>query len=323
MTAGDRPVALVLRALGLGDLLAAVPALRGLRRGLTGTGSAWRVVLATPASLAPLARLTGAVDDVLPTPGLAPLRWRRRPPDLAVNLHGRGPQSHDVLVALRPGRTVGFARPDRPTVIGPRWRADEHEVARWCRLVRYAGWPADPADLSLPLPGLPSPAPGAVVVHPGAASGSRRWPEERFAALARGLRVDGHRVVVTGSDGEREPAERVASAAGLDPTAVLAGRTGLLDLAALVAAASLVVCGDTGVGHLATAYGTPSVLLFGPVSPTLWGPPPERAGRHVALWHPRGVPGDPHADAVDPSLCAISVDEVLAAARRALAAVLR
>jgi ADP-heptose:LPS heptosyltransferase len=71
-----------------------------------------------------------------------------------------------------------------------------------------------------------------------------------------------------------------------------------------------VLAGDTGVGHLATALGRPSVLLFGPTSPSRWGPPPD--GRHVVLW--KGSTGDPHADEPDPGLLRITVDEVLEAA---------
>ena len=90
--AGRRPVTLVLRALGLGDLLAGVPALRALRRARPDD----RLVLAAPAGLAPLARLTGAVDEVLPQAGIDhPLRVAG--PDLAVNLHGRGPESVAAL----------------------------------------------------------------------------------------------------------------------------------------------------------------------------------------------------------------------------------
>jgi uncharacterized protein YjbJ (UPF0337 family) len=115
-------------------------------------------------------------------------------------------------------------------------------------------------------------------------------------------------VLVTGSSAERPLALRVARDAGLDAADVLAGRTGLRELAAVVAAAGRVLCGDTGVAHLATAFRVPSVLVFGPTPPSEWGPPPERA-RHVVLH--RGGRGDPHGDAPDPGLLAISVEEVL------------
>jgi ADP-heptose:LPS heptosyltransferase len=93
---------------------------------------------------------------------------------------------------------------------------------------------------------------------------------------------------------------------------VLAGRTGLAELAALVADAALVVCGDTGVGHLATAFGTPSVLLFGPTPPKLWGPPPS-ATRHLTLWV--GDVGDPHGQEPHSGLLLLEKERVLAAAK--------
>src|SRR5204863_9507090 len=110
-----------------------------------------------------------------------------------------------------------------------------------------------------------------VLLHPGASSRARQWPPERWAAVARAQRDAGRHVVVTGSVAERPLGLDVAREAGLDPTVVLAGRTTLLQLTALVAAASLVVCGDTGIAHLATALGTLSVILFGPTSPARWG----------------------------------------------------
>ncbi len=84
---------------------------------------------------------------------------------------------------------------------------------------------------------------------------------------------------------------------------------------AVVAAARVVVCGDTGVAHLATAYRRPSVVLFGPVSPALWGPPvrPGREGPlHVVLWHGDGT-GNPWGTELDPALQQITVDEVIGA----------
>jgi len=83
----------------------------------------------------------------------------------------------------------------------------------------------------------------------------------------------------------------------------------------VVAAARVVVCGDTGVAHLATAYRRPSVVLFGPVSPALWGPPPH--AQHVVLWHGDGT-GDPWGTELDPALDKVTVDEVTAALDRLL-----
>lgn len=306
-----RSTLLVLRALGLGDLLTAVPALRGLRAAYP----AHRIVLAAPAPLAELAALTGAVDELLPTaelgiPEPGAREWGTPSPAVAVNLHGRGPESTRLLRALHPGVLLAHRHPEVP---GPDWQTDLHEVRRWCRFLEHFGIPADPADLGLARPVDPSPAPGAVVVHPGCAFVARRWPAERYAVVARRLAAAGLPVVVTGNPAERRLALRVAAEAGLPQRSVLAGRTGLSQLAALVADGSLVVCGDTGIAHLATAYGTPSVVLFGPVSPQHWGPPPRRP-QHVALW--AGSTGDTFAARPDPGLLRITPGEVLAAAAR-------
>ncbi|OII61375.1 glycosyl transferase [Streptomyces sp. CC53] len=306
---------LVLRALGLGDLLTAVPALRALRRAFP----RHEAVLAAPAQWEPAAAASGAVDRLLPA--AAPRRavptrldWAGPPPDVAVDLHGRGPSSHLLLERLRPGRLLAFAHPGTPHVDGPRWTAEEHERDRWCRLLEWYGVPADPGDLLLAPPSVASPAPGAVVLHPGADSGARRWPPERYAAVAAEVRRRGWRVVVTGGPGEDALVARVAGAAGLGPGDVLAGGLPYGRLAALCAGAAAVVSGDTGIAHLAVAYGAPTVTLFGPVPPRLWGPPPDP--RHVALWSPRrpeDPPGDPHARAPDAALLRIRPDEVLAA----------
>jgi ADP-heptose:LPS heptosyltransferase len=304
-----RPV-VALRALGLGDLLTGVPALRALADAFPDRP----VLLACPAALAPLARLSGAVDEVVPTAGLTqgPLGPRLHHAAVAANLHGRGPESHRLLLATAPERLIAFAHPAVPaSASGPRWRADEHEVTRWCRLLSESGIPADPDRLDLDPPPGPPPAgaTGATLVHPGAGSPARRWPPERFAAVARAERAKGRPVLISAGPGEEALAHAVAAAAGLPAAAVLAGGD-VLTLARLVAAVGRVVCGDTGVAHLATALGTPSVVLFGPVSPARWGPPPGRPW-HRALW--AGRSGSPHGQVVDPGLEALSVDRVLEA----------
>ncbi|WP_459546659.1 glycosyltransferase family 9 protein [Nocardia sp. X0981] len=298
---------LVLRALGLGDLLTAVPALRGLRNAYPDH----RLVLAAPVALRELVALVDAVDELLPTPGLGALDRTDESPRLAVNLHGKGPESIRDLLATHPERLLTHRHPEFPDVPGPAWRRDVHEVDRWCRLLEYARIQADPTALRLPAPPRPTPAPDAIVVHPGAAYPARRWPPERFARVARALAADGRRVVITGSRAEVPLANAVADRAGLPSGAVYAGRTDPGELAALVAGAALVVCGDTGVGHLATAFGTPSVLLFGPTPPHIWGPP-ATAEHHIALW--TGKIGDPHGDHPDPGLLELPADRVLTAA---------
>jgi ADP-heptose:LPS heptosyltransferase len=305
---GPRPRLLVLRALGLGDLLTGVPALRALADGFPGH----RLTLACPRELAPLALLTGVVAEVADAAGPVPPSSVDRAPELAVNLHGRGPESHRALLALEPGRLIAFACGTAGVERGPVWTEEEHEVHRWCRLLGESGIPADRSRIDLDPPAIqvPEPLRGVTIVHPGAAAPARRWPPERFAAVARAQAGEGRRVVVTGGRGEREPAAEVARLAGLPSGAVLAGRTALPVLAALVAAAERVVCGDTGVAHLATALRTPSVVLFGPVAPSRWGPPPDRPS-HRALW--AGRSGDPHGAAVDPGLLAIEVADVLEA----------
>ncbi|MEV4199956.1 glycosyltransferase family 9 protein [Micromonospora globbae] len=299
---------LVLRALGVGDLATAVPALRALRAAHPDR----RLALAAPAWLAPLVDLVGGVDLLVDTPDPGRIRWPHPPPRLAVNLHGRGPQSHRALAATGPGRLLAFASPDAGFTDGPDWDADEHEVDRWCRLLAWYGIPADRTDLALGRPAATGVPTGATVLHPGSKIAAKRWPADRFAVLARRLAARGHRVVLTGSADERELAGGVASAAGLPPEAVWAGRTGLAELAALVAYARVVVSGDTGVAHLATGYGRPSVVLFGPVSPARWGPPPDRP-RHRVIW--AGNRDWPSWDGVGshPSLTALGVDEVSAA----------
>jgi ADP-heptose:LPS heptosyltransferase len=301
---------LILRALGLGDFLTGVPAYRALRSAYPDA----MLTLAAPGYLEPLVSLTGAIDRLLPTDGLSELGPAQRP-ELAVNLHGRGPQSIDILLRTDAAKLITHRHPLRPKVAGPDWQEDLHEVRRWCRLLVLAGIPADPDDLQLPPPALTPPLSGAIVVHPGAAFPARRWPAERFGAVARQLGETGHPIVVTGTRAEKRIVEAVISSGDLPANSNLCGELDLGRLAASISSARLLISGDTGVAHLASAYGTPSVVLFGPTPPSQWGPPPH--GPHTVLW--RGSTGDPHADQPDAGLLSIAVPEVVRAARARLA----
>lgn len=302
-TRSSTPELLALRTLKLGDLLVAVPALHGLRRGFPDH----RIILAVPGWLEPIVELIDGVDALLPTAGLnQPLAIEPGRIDVAVNLHGSGPESDDRIDELQARLVLGHRRSGYD---GPEWVDGINERVRWARLIDEHGIPADPTDLALRDPG-PQLHPGAVVVHPGAFYASRHWPIARFAAVVRALTHKGFDVVLTGSEAERERALAVAHEAGLSPDAVLAGRIGLGEFAAIVAHARLVISADTGAAHLASAYATPSVVLFGPAPVEEWGPPP---GPHTVLTDASLRRGDTFGSEPDPALLAVTVDDVLAA----------
>ncbi|MEB3198627.1 MAG: glycosyltransferase family 9 protein, partial [Candidatus Sericytochromatia bacterium] len=115
-----------------------------------------------------------------------------------------------------------------------------------------------------------------IVVNPNAGELAleRRWPIARFAALVERLQSRvGLPIVLIGAPAERRYVAEL-KAQLTDPAAVcdLAGETTLDELVALFARAALVVSNDTGPLHLACAAGAPTVALFGPETPVLFGP---------------------------------------------------
>ncbi|MDQ0028586.1 glycosyltransferase family 9 protein [Arthrobacter bambusae] len=306
----DRPRLLALRALGLGDLLVGVPAFHALRRAFPGH----RLTLAAPEWLSDIVALLPGWE-LLPTAGLeTAIALEPGTVDVAVNLHGKGPESQALISELRANRTIGHRSPaDKGSGSdGPVWVEEMNERERWCRLLRWHGIPADASECSLERPsfGAVGANMGASVVHVGAASGSRLWPVERFAAVAGELSARGHRVVITGGESDRGRALTTAALAGLADEAVKAGSLSLGQFAAYVADSRLVVTADTGAAHLASTYGRPSVVLFGPASEDRWGPPP---GPHRVLTRADLRRGILFAPDPDPALLAVQVQDVLGA----------
>ncbi len=109
------------------------------------------------------------------------------------------------------------------------------------------------------------------LLNPGAAWPNKRWPPARFGAVAAALR-DRHGLasVVTWGPGEEDLAGAVVAAS--NGTAVAAPRTAVADVVALAAGATLMISGDTGPTHIATALGTPIVGIYGPTRPSRNGP---------------------------------------------------
>jgi len=128
---------------------------------------------------------------------------------------------------------------------------------------------------------LLTPAAKWAVVNPHATElcMQRRWPLERFAQVMDALlrHAPDLRIAIPGTAGERERAEQLRALIPDERRArvsVLAGRTNLATLAAILRQSQLVLTCDTGVMHLAAAVGAPLVALFGPESPVRYGPGP-------------------------------------------------
>ena len=188
-----RPELLVLRALGLGDLLVAVPTLHALRR----SRPEHRLILASPAWL-DSDRRAG------PRTRRPAAHRRTRRPARAAARDGSTPWSTCTAAARRaiasrrprPQHRIGHRAPGWA---GPDWVDDIARTgARWARLVRAYGMVADPDEVAIDRPAEPSPVPRAVVLHVGAFYGAREWPVARFAATAAALASSGHPVVFTG-----------------------------------------------------------------------------------------------------------------------------
>lgn len=300
----------VLRALKVGDLLCAVPALRALRAALPG---AEVVLVGLPWAKEFAERFAHLIDGFREFPGFPGLPERapaigRIPAflsamqaerfDLAVQLHGSGPFVNPVVALFGATHTAGFYLPGDycpdPDRFLP-WPEDGLEVRRLLRLTEFLGAPAQGEHLEFPirdgdvqaLQRLPGPDRPYVCIHPGASVPERRWPADRFARVADALARRGLRVVLTGSDAEagltRDVARSMAGAA-VD----LAGRTNLGVIAALVSRARLLVCNDTGVSHIAAAVGTPSVVISTGDNPARWAP--LDTARHHVLCDVNGVP---------------------------------
>lgn len=292
---GERaPHTLVVRLDSVGDVLLAGPAVR-----MAAAGSRRVTLLAGPLGGA-AAKLLPGVEEVLtfdaPWVGRHPAAVERaaceelaaalaeRHVDRALILtsYHQSPLPTALLLKLAGVPWVAADSEDYPgslLQLRHRRRRGRHEARAAMDLAAAAGLALPPGDhggLAIVPPPDTGPLTGTdpyVVVHPGATAPARTWSEGRAARAVAALAGAGHRVVVTGAASEKELTAAVAGEHALD----LGGRTGLHELAGVLAGARAAVVGNTGPSHLAAAVGTPVVCLFAPVVPP---------GR----WAPYGVP---------------------------------
>ncbi len=299
---GGKPHIAVLKTGGIGDFLNLTPALRALRKAFP----AARITLLTRPSLMELAcRYTylDAVEVVPPFPGIldGPVipgemdrlleRLRSQKLDLALQCNGNGRSSNAIVLQMGARLTAGFRVPDAPELdLWLPYHEHHHEVLRYLDLMALLGIPADGLQTELPL--LPGDladlhalgdvldlqvleAGGYLGINPTSAAGSRRWPAQRFAAVADALLEESGLVgvVVVGGPGQEAQAQAVIDGMRQRARAIsVAGRTSLGTLAALISRFRLFLTNDTGPGHMAVALGTPTVVVYGSSHPLKWGP---------------------------------------------------
>ncbi|HEX6793491.1 MAG TPA: glycosyltransferase family 9 protein [Casimicrobiaceae bacterium] len=297
----------VFRALQLGDLLCAVPALRALRHSVPGA----RITLVgLPWASAFAARFHRYVDDFVAFPGapelpeqapdvarlpafFADMRARRF--DLALQMHGSGIQTNAIVARFGARNSAGFYAGDEPAPDAQHFLPypfELHEIRRNLRLVEFLGATATGDDLEFPLSRNDRDELAAVrdarslsagryaCLHAGARNPAKRWPVERFAQVGDALHDRGLEIVLTGSGVERPIAEAIARAMRA-PSRNLALPISIGAMAALIADARLIVTNDTGVSHVATGLHVPSVVVFFATDPAQWAPLDTRLHRTV------------------------------------------
>ncbi len=116
-----------------------------------------------------------------------------------------------------------------------------------------------------------------VTIFPGASITERRWGADRFAAVAERLNAKGIALVVAGGNGDRADGEKIINGiCGLN----LAGKTSLVETAAIIEKSSVLLSGDSGILHIGVGLGRPTVSLFGPGIAKKWAP---RGDMHIVL----------------------------------------
>lgn len=301
-----RPRLLVLRGGAIGDFVLTLPVLQALRAQWP---DAHIEVVGYP-HIAEIARIGGLADRIESLDRAHFARFYSLRPALGEELT-RYVRSFDLVVSflhdpdgtvrrnlLSTGtRQVLYVSPVAPTI-----HATDHLLRALERLAIYAAgaaprleWPA--AAVAEGRARLSAAGVGAapLALHPGSGSAAKNWPPERFAELAHRARGGGWSPFFLLGEADDAPAGALRALAGDLPR--IEGLE-LVDAASVLAASAAFVGNDSGITHLAAALGCPTVAIFGPTDPAIWGP---RGKRVELLRAPEG------------NLAELSADRVLAA----------
>lgn len=307
----------VFRALQLGDMLCAVPALRALRQALP---AAHITLVGLPWAWQFASRFGNYLDAFVPFPGHPALpeqpadvdsleafhaNMHARHFSLAIQLHGSGVASNAIVAGFGATHNAGFRAPGSGELPGfdtHPYPATGPEPLRLLALTRWLGAPSQDGTLEFPLgpadwdelaasglgEGL---VPGRYLcVHAGARTSAKRWPPAQFADVADQLAAEfGLATVLTGSAGETGVAAQVASHMKT-PARNAAAPISIGAMAALMRGACLLLSNDTGVSHIAAGLGLRSVIIFSNADMDRWAPLDTE--RHRCIRDPEGTQAD-------------------------------
>lgn len=235
-----------------------------------------------------------SVNDIVA--GIA--RIQREQFDLALQMHGSGSISNPFTVLLGAKQNAGFYLsgqycPDSGYFL--EWTNPMSEVRRYLGFISFLGVPTQgeaidfllyPDDRQQTRELLSvhrcNPQEQYVCLHPGASNFEKCWSLQGFIDVINQIGNLGVQIVLTGTEAEFPLAQAIVATVAF-PIINLAGLTNLGTLAALYANASLVICNDTGVSHLAAAVGVPSVVIFSNSDPVRWAP--LNQDRHRVIQH--------------------------------------
>ena len=285
----------VFRALQLGDMLCAVPALRALRHSYP---RAEITLLGLPWAASFCDRFSEYVDRFIHFPGYPglpeqpfdPLLWKNfvermhnEQFDLILQMQGNGSIVNEMLIGLQAGPVAGFhsAGSYRNPDLFIEYPTGISEIERHLQMLDHLGIPAQGTQLEFPVtdaeifnlydsnPLLPHSH--FVCVHPGSRGAWRQWPPSHFACLADQCAGLGYQVVVTGTEAEAPITAQVIDMMDY-PAIDLTGKTGLGEIGQLIREADLLISNCTGVSHIASAMRTPSIVISMDGEPERWGP---------------------------------------------------
>jgi lipopolysaccharide heptosyltransferase III len=288
-----RVLVVILRRLG--DVLLTTPLIRSLKRAYPQATIDALVFAGTEGVLAGNPDLAEVISmpqrpRLADTLSLGARLFRRY--DLAVSAQTGDRPIAFALIAGRhsvgPLEPEGLASVIKRALLGRSYIRDrsEHRVVDILRLAEVIGVPAL-RDVVCPLPTPQpqvAPAQPYAVIHAAPMFVYKRWTADGWAALAAALRERGFSVAATGAASDRAYLEAVWR----DTRVVrLDGKLDWPELTAVIAGARVYIGPDTAITHLAAAAGAPTVALYGPTDPRLWGPWP--CGGLEASWQAAGT----------------------------------